>query len=124
MWCESYNTYHLIDGSAMKAAWGGVMPDIVLSAIDADVIKTYVDVGLGLGIVASMAYNPERDGNLTRIELPGLFKANTTRLALRRGVYLRSYVYAFIHKLVPELTEENISEILRRPSLASGDFMI
>ncbi|MFZ4538429.1 CysB family HTH-type transcriptional regulator [Propionivibrio sp.] len=92
----------------------GLAPDIVLSAIDADVIKTYVDVGLGIGIVASMAYNPERDGNLVRLDLPGLFKPNTTRLALRRGIYLRSYAYAFIHKLVPGLTEEKISESLRK----------
>ena len=85
----------------------------MLSAIDADVIKTYVDVGLGIGIVAAMAYNPERDGNLVRIDLPGLFSANTTRLALRRGIYLRGYAYEFIHKLVPGLTEEKIGESLR-----------
>jgi LysR family cys regulon transcriptional activator len=102
----------------------GLLPDIVLSAIDADVIKTYVDVGLGIGIVASMAYNPERDGNLVRLEVPNLFKPNTTRLALRRGVYLRSYAYEFIQKLVPGLTAEKISEILRKPSLAGDDFVI
>ena len=102
----------------------GLVPDIVLSAIDADVIKTYVDVGLGIGIVASMAYNPERDGNLVRLELPGLFEANTTRLALRRGVYLRSYAYEFIHKLVPGLTEEKISETLRKEVLGREDFTI
>jgi len=100
-----------IDRSFAEA---GLAPDIVLSAIDADVIKTYVDVGLGVGIVASMAYNPERDGNLVRLELPGLFEANTTRLALRRGIYLRSYAYAFIHQLVPGLTEEKIGESLRK----------
>jgi LysR family cys regulon transcriptional activator len=92
----------------------GLIPDIVLSAIDADVIKTYVDVGLGIGIVASMAYHPERDGNLVRVDLPGLFAPNTTRLALRRGVYLRSYAYAFIHALVPGLTEGRIAESLRK----------
>ncbi len=102
----------------------GLIPDIVLSAIDADVIKTYVDVGLGIGIVASMAYNPERDGNLVRLDLPGLFEPNTTRLALRRGVYLRSYAYAFINKLVPGLTEEKISEILRMEAAGRDDFVI
>lgn len=95
-----------------RFAEAGLIPDIVLSAIDADVIKTYVDVGLGIGIVASMAYNAERDGNLVRLDLPGLFEANTTHLALRRGVYLRSYAYAFIHTLVPGLTEERIGESL------------
>jgi LysR family cys regulon transcriptional activator len=92
----------------------GLAPDIVLSAIDADVIKTYVDVGLGIGIVASMAYHPERDSNLVRLNVDDLFVANTTRLALRRGVYLRSYAYEFIHKLVPGLTEERIGETLRK----------
>lgn len=100
-----------IDRSFTEA---GLVPDIVLSAIDADVIKTYVDVGLGIGIVASMAYNPERDGNLVRLDVPGLFAENTTRLALRRGIYLRSYAYEFIHKLVPGLTEEKIAESLRK----------
>ena len=84
----------------------------MLSAIDADVIKTYVDVGLGIGIVASMAYNPERDGNLVRRDLPGLFKPITTRLALRLGIYLRSYACAVIHTLVPGLTEEKSGESL------------
>lgn len=100
-----------IDRSFAEA---GVVPDIVLSAIDADVIKTYVDVGLGIGIVASMAYHPERDANLVRLDLPGLFGENTTRLALRRGVYLRSYAYAFIDALVPGLSEEKIGERLRK----------
>lgn len=100
-----------IDRSFAEA---GLAPDIVLSAIDADVIKTYVDIGLGIGIVASMAYNPERDGNLALLDLPGLFEPNITRLALRRGIYLRSYAYAFIHKLVPGLTEEKIKESLTK----------
>ncbi|MDR2507940.1 MAG: CysB family HTH-type transcriptional regulator [Candidatus Accumulibacter sp.] len=99
-----------------------IVPDIVLSAIDADVIKTYVEIGLGIGIIASMAYDPKRDSTLALIEIPDLFRLNTTRLALRRGVYLRSYVYAFIHKLVPELSEEKVSDLLRGP--ARGDFVI
>ena len=103
-----------IDRSFAEA---GVVPDIVLSAIDADVIKTYVDIGLGIGIVASMAYHPERDANLVRLDLPGLFGENTTRLALRRGVYLRSYAYAFIDALVPGLSEEKIGERLRRDAV-------
>ncbi len=98
-------------------AEAGLEPDIVLSAIDADVIKTYVDVGLGIGIVAAMAYNPERDGNLVRLDLPGLFEPNTTHLALRRGIYLRSYTYEFIHQLVPGLTEEKIGASLRKELL-------
>jgi hypothetical protein len=71
-----------------------------------------------------MAYDAKRDENLVLIEIPELFRLNTTRLALRRGVYLRSYVYAFIHKLVPELSEEKIGEFLRNTQAAQGDFVI
>jgi len=102
----------------------GLVPDIVLSAIDADVIKTYVDIGLGIGIIASMAYNPERDGNLALLNVPRLFVPNTTRLAVRRGVYLRSYAYDLIQKLVPGLTEQKIGEILGREPVAGEDYVI
>ncbi|MDR1377120.1 MAG: CysB family HTH-type transcriptional regulator [Synergistaceae bacterium] len=107
-----------------RFAEAGLIPDIVLSAIDADVIKTYVDIGLGIGIIASMAYHPERDGNLARIDVPRLFLPNTTRLAIHRGAYLRSYAYALIEKLVPGLTEQRIGEILRDESVANQDFSI
>lgn len=107
-----------------RFAESGLVPDIVLAAIDADVIKTYVDIGLGIGIIASMAYNAERDSNLVRIEAPKLFGPNTTRLALRRGVYLRSYAYDFIQMLVPELTESRIGELMRNATVAQGDFVI
>ena len=110
-----------IDRSFAEA---GLVPDIVLSAIDADVIKTYVDVGLGIGIVASMAYHPERDTNLVRIDVPDLFQPNTTRLAIRRGVYLRDYAYDFIFRLVPELNAERIAEVLSKESLGREDFVI
>ncbi|HMX68458.1 MAG TPA: CysB family HTH-type transcriptional regulator [Accumulibacter sp.] len=91
----------------------GVVPDIVLSAIDADVIKTYVGLGLGVGIVASVAYDAEQDRNLALIPVPDLFPANTTRLAARRGIYLRSYAHAFIEKVCPDLGEETIKAALR-----------
>ena len=107
-----------------RFAEAGLVPDIVLAAIDADVIKTYVDIGLGIGIIASMAYNAERDSNLVRIEVPKLFGPNTTRLALRRGVYLRSYAYDFVQMLVPELTEAKIGELMRNATVAQGDFVI
>ncbi len=87
----------------------GIVPDIVLSAIDADVIKTYVALGLGVGIVASVAYDEEQDRNLALISVPDLFPANTTRIAVRRGTYLRSYVHAFIEKVCPDLGEEAIN---------------
>ena len=92
----------------------GIVPDIVLSAIDADVIKTYVDLDLGVGIVASMAYDAEKDRNLALIPVPDLLPSNTTRLAVRRGTYLRSYVYAFIEKVCPDIGEEAVRAALSK----------
>jgi len=94
-------------------AAAGIVPDIVLSAIDADVIKTYVALGLGVGIVASLAYDREQDRNLELLPAPHLFPVNTTRLAVRRGTYLRSYAHAFIEKLCPELSEEHLRPLLK-----------
>ena len=91
----------------------GIVPDIVLSAIDADVIKTYVNLGLGVGIVASVAYDAEHDRNLALIPVPDLFPANTTRIAVRRGTYLRSYVHAFIEKVCPDLGEDAIKGAIK-----------
>lgn len=97
----------------------GIVPDIVLSAIDADVIKTYVGLGLGVGIVASMAYDAAQDRSLDLLPAPHLFPANTTRLAVRRGTYLRSYAHAFIEKVCPDLGEEALKSALR--PAAAGD---
>ena len=91
----------------------GVVPDIVLSAIDADVIKTYVALGLGVGVVASVAFDAEQDRGLQVIEVPELFPANTTHLAVRRGTYLRSYAHAFIEKVCPDVGEEAIKAALK-----------
>ena len=92
----------------------GIVPDIVLSAIDADVIKTYVGLGLGVGVVASVAYDAEQDRNLVLIPVPSLFPANTTRLAVRRGTYLRSYAHAFIEKVCPDVGEEAIKAAIKQ----------
>ena len=92
----------------------GIVPDIVLSAIDADVIKTYVDLDLGVGIIASMAYDADKDRNLSLIPVPELFPSNTTRLAVRRGTYLRSYAYAFIEKVCPDVGEEAVRAALSK----------
>ena len=83
----------------------GLAPDIVLSALDADVIKTYVEVGLGIGIVASMAFDAERDRGLRLLDARHLFDINTSRIAVRRSTYLRGYAYRFISLCAPELTE-------------------
>lgn len=90
----------------------GLRPDIVLTAMDADVIKTYVELGLGVGIVASIAYDEERDRGLCARDAGHLFEVNLTRLALRRGTWQRSYVYAFIESFAPPLTRRVVEQAL------------
>ena len=94
-----------IDKAFAKAA---VVPDISMSALDSDVIKTYVELGLGIGIIASMAFNPAKDTALRLLKCDHLFDANTTYIALRRGHYLRSFAYRFIELCSPKLDEVTI----------------
>ncbi|MDS1140972.1 CysB family HTH-type transcriptional regulator [Pusillimonas sp. SM2304] len=89
-----------------------VVPDIVLEAIDADVIKTYVDVGLGIGIIAGMAYDPRRDKGLVGLPAGHLFGTHVTRVAVKSGVFLRDYVYVLLEMLAPELTREAVQEAI------------
>lgn len=95
---------------AFRAA--GIEPNIALTAIDADVIKTYVELGLGVGIVAQMAFIPERDRHLRMIDAGHLFEPSTTRIAIRRNQYLRGYTYDFIELFAPGLTHEVVTEAL------------
>jgi LysR family cys regulon transcriptional activator len=90
----------------------GLTPKIVLSALDADVIKTYVEIGLGIGIVASMAYEPERDRTLVALDASHLFESTLTRIALKRDAYVRSYTFAFIEQFVPSLTRKVVERAL------------
>jgi LysR family cys regulon transcriptional activator len=82
----------------------GLAPNVVLTAIDADVIKTYVTLGLGLGIIAEMAFDAARDVGLVAIPAGHLFESSTTRLSFRRDAYLRKFDYAFIELFAPQLT--------------------
>ncbi|HYG54876.1 MAG TPA: HTH-type transcriptional regulator CysB [Burkholderiales bacterium] len=81
----------------------GLAPNVVLSAQDADVIKTYVELGLGVGILAKMAFDPKRDRTLRAIDASHLFESSTTRLGVKRGAYLRRYAYEFIEMFAPHL---------------------
>jgi len=99
-------------------------PHIVLSAMDADVIKTYVELGMGAGIVASIAYEAERDTGLRAIDAGHLFGINLTRLAVRRGSYLRGYVYAFIESFAPTLNRAIVEKALQDESGGSADYEI
>ena len=87
-------------------------PDVVLEAIDADVIKTYVELGMGIGIIAGLAYNTTRDVNLKAIPAGHLFGMNLSRVALKEGAYLRSYVFTFIELLAPSLTRKMVENAL------------
>jgi len=78
-------------------------PHVVLSAQDSDVIKTYVELGLGVGILAKMAFDAKRDLNLRAIDASHLFESSTTRLGIKRGAYLRRYAYEFIELFAPQL---------------------
>lgn len=81
----------------------GLVPNVVLTAIDADVIKTYVELGLGIGILAQMAFEPSRDRHLRAIDASHLFEPSTTRIGISRNSYLRKYVYDFIEMFAPHL---------------------
>jgi LysR family cys regulon transcriptional activator len=98
-----------IDAAFVEA---GVGPDIVLTAMDSDVIKQYVSLGMGVGIVASMAFDHGRDRGLRAIEASHLFAPNVTRLAVRRGTYLRAYAYHFIERFAPGFTRGDIDRAL------------
>ena len=88
----------------------GLKPEIVLAALDADVIKTYVELGLGVGIMASMAFDPARDRALRAIDAGHLFESSTTRLGIRRGAFLRSYAYDFIELFSPHLDRRTVEK--------------
>jgi LysR family cys regulon transcriptional activator len=87
-------------------------PDILLEAIDADVIKTYVELGMGVGIIAGMAFDAERDRNLRALPAGHLFGTNVSRVAMKSGAYLRGYVYTFIELLTPTLNRKLIESVM------------
>ncbi|MBI2320466.1 MAG: CysB family HTH-type transcriptional regulator [Betaproteobacteria bacterium] len=86
--------------------------EVVLSAIDADVIKTYAELGLGVGIIAAMAFDERRDSLLRAIDCAHLFRSNTTRVAVKRGSLLRGYAFAFIELFAPTLTRQTVQRAL------------
>ncbi len=94
----------------------GVSPNIVLTAIDADVIKTYVSLGLGVGLLANMAYDAERDANLAMLDVGHLFPASTTYLGVRKNTFLRTYMYDFIALMAPRFNRAAIEDALSKAS--------
>jgi LysR family cys regulon transcriptional activator len=91
----------------------GLSPRLVFTASDADVIKTYVKMNLGVGIVASMAYDPVIDKELVAIDASHLFDASVTRIGFRRGTFLRGYMYEFIRQFAPHLTQDIVQQSMQ-----------
>lgn len=94
----------------------GIAPNVVLTAIDTDVIKTYVSLGLGVGVIASMAFEPERDTSLRAIDASHLFDPSTTRIGVRKDAYLRGYTYAFIELFAPHQSRATVEQAMGRGS--------
>ena len=91
----------------------GLKPHVVLSAQDSDVIKTYVELGLGVGILAKMAFDAKRDITLRAIDASHLFESSTTRLGIKRGAYLRRYAYDFIGMFAPHLPAATVERAVK-----------
>jgi LysR family cys regulon transcriptional activator len=91
----------------------GLTPDIVLSAVDSDVIKTYVELGLGIGIIAAVAFDEKRDQLLRAADIGHLFGTMTTRVAVRRGTTLRGFAYDFMELFSPRLTRAVVNATLK-----------
>jgi LysR family transcriptional regulator, cys regulon transcriptional activator len=113
-------TYHaaFTGRSKIDAAFEakGLDPKIVLTALDSDVIKTYVELGFGIGIVSLLAYDPARDTQFEKIDASHLFAASTARIGLRHGVFLRGYVYDFITMFAPQFDQSAVEAALRGKS--------
>ena len=103
--------------SKLDQAFAGLSlkPDVVLTAVDADVIKTYVRAGLGVGIVANMAYDETADKDLVRLDASHLFESSTTHIGFRRQLFLRAYHFDFIRTFAPHLTRELVEELAAIP---------
>ncbi|HCH68900.1 MAG TPA: HTH-type transcriptional regulator CysB [Colwellia sp.] len=98
-----------LDAAFEKA---GVEPKIAFTATDADVIKTYVRLGVGIGVIASMAIDPKIDSDLITIDASHLFKASTTKIGFRRGSFLRGYMFDFIERFAPHLTKNVVTQAM------------
>jgi LysR family cys regulon transcriptional activator len=109
---EEFTGRKRIDRAFQQA---GLKPDVVLAAIDSDVIKTYVALGLGVGIMADLAYDPGRDRALTALPAGALFGVNHTRLAVRRDAFLRGFAIAFIELFAPAVDRKVLDRLMRNP---------
>lgn len=98
--------------SALDSAFNkaGLKPKIVFTATDADVIKTYVRLGIGVGVIASMAMDEERDSDLVALDASHIFDASTTTIGFKRGSFLKSYMFDFMERFAPHLTRPIVEQ--------------
>lgn len=99
----------------------GLEPRVVFTATDADVIKTYVRLGLGIGIIAHMAYDAEEDDGLVALDASHLFEPSTTMIGCRKSTFLRGYMYDFIELFAPHLDREVVQEAFSKSNRAEVD---
>jgi len=99
----------------------GLTPQVVFTAADTDVIKTYVRLGLGVGIVASMSIEPGLDDDLVAIDASHLFEASVTKVGIRKGTFMRAYMYRFIEKFAPHLNRELVEHAMAHSSKSDLD---
>ncbi len=85
-------------------------PNVVFTAVDSDIIKTYVRLGIGIGIIARMAYNPSDDKDLISLDAGHLFPNSSTKIGFRRNMFLRRYMYDFMELFAPHLTQELVDQ--------------
>ena len=114
----AFNGRSTLDAAFSQA---GVKPNLALTATDADVIKTYVRAGLGVGIIANMAYETQRDDDLVLLDARHLFQPSTTRIGFRRGSYLREFMYDFVALFAPHLTRDVVDTARAIPNASALD---
>lgn len=98
-----------------------IQPNVVFTAEDPEVIKSYVRKGMGVGVVACMAFSSEADTDLVAINAAHLFPSCTTWIGFRRDRFLREYMYAFLELIVPETDREFIDQAIKFPDETLGN---
>ena len=99
----------------------GLEANVVFTATDTDVIKTYVRLGLGVGIIASMAYDPEVDSDLVVIDAAHLFASSVSHICFRKGTFLRRYMYDFIERFAPHLDRDAVTQAATSPNRSTRE---
>jgi LysR family cys regulon transcriptional activator len=110
-------------GSPLDVAFRreGLTPEVAVTATDADIIKTYVRMGFGVGIVATLSHDADADSGLHALDASELVEVSTARLVFRRGLFFRGYMYAFLELFAPHLTRELIESALSVRSRSAMD---